>query len=356
MIEKEKVLVQKKNPKDDLKPLNNSLDFKFQVPSKVIILDSLGGDFEPIEAINAGLRFAYECTDWNLVIFTDTLNQNKAYSKQSYPSNIQFIVCDEFIAQSDSALSFRDKPNASLVKAINFLSEKKASALVSAANSSVYTLYAYLKLKKDNNISPVFLGLLPSSNKAIPRLFLDLGASPFLKPNKLVYHLDFCIKYCQIIHRIETPKIVILANGTEDNKGIEYINDLMKEITKKYANNFSGKIEGSNMLVTDADIIICEGWTGNISLKSLEGGVLGFLTYLKANLKKESLLTKIGLKLSKNYLKKTVEHFTPSGACLLGLNQICIKAHGSSKEESIYQSLKSSVAFIKTYAEINNAK
>jgi glycerol-3-phosphate acyltransferase PlsX len=306
-----------------------------------IMVDAMGGDNAP-EMIVKGALLARDEFDVSIVL-SGKENVIKKYIEAETKDyrNIEILNAEDVITNDDKpVLAIRRKKDSSLVKALHAVKNKEADAIVSAGNSGALLSGATLILGRIGMLERPALAPFIPTDKGFT-LLLDAGANADCKPE---YLLDFAIMgsiYSKYILNIENPKIGLLNIGGEEGKGNQLSIDTYG-LLKDSDLNFIGNIESRYVLRGDADVIVTDGFAGNILLKSIEGTA----SYIMDNLKKElmsSFRSKIGALLVKPALsnfKKRLDYGEVGGAMLLGVNAPVIKAHGSSDSIAIKNAIK----------------
>ena len=219
---------------------------------------------------------------------------------------------------------------------------------VSAGNTAALMILSRLHLGMIDGIDrPAICSLIPNKNDF--SIMLDLGANVSVTPNNLLQFAMMGYCYFSIINKKKQPKIGILNIGTENNKGLEFLQDAANLIAKSYLkSHFIGFIEPNKITSGECDIIISDGYTGNIMLKSAEG----ISEYITSNLKddfKKNFLSKFAYKLIEKDLIKFKNQINPeiyNGALLIGLNGISIKSHGNATSIGLFHALNKCKDFI----------
>ena len=304
-----------------------------------IIIDAFGGDNSPSEIIKGALAALKEKEDFDVVLVgkSDEIKrilQSEEYDKLrvSVVDAPDVITCDESPAEA-----IRKKPDSSIVRAVKLLKEdENAKAFVSAGSTGAVLSAAVLLSKRIKGVSrPALAPLLPNM-KGGETIFLDCGANVDCKPVNLLQFAVMGSVYMSEVKSIENPKVALLSNGTEDAKG----NALTKEafdLLKNAPNvNFVGNTEARDLLSGDADVVVADGFYGNIALKSMEGAIGCLFKTLKAEIY-SSAASKFGALFMKNAfraVKNKLDYNKKGGAVLLGMEKVVVKAHGSSKAEA----------------------
>ncbi len=313
-----------------------------------IAIDAMGGDSSPDKIIEGCEIFLKNNNKVKLIIFG---NKNLINSKflEKYSKMISFIHCDEMIMDNDKPSSvLRSKKNSSMRKAIEYIKLKENIGFVSAGNTGAVTALSKIILGTLNNIRrPAFCSMIPTSKGFC--VMLDLGAN---KENNENHLLQFSIMGHAFakIKNISNPKIAILNIGTEEGKGKDYLQEAYNLINKSFLkNNFIGYIEPDQITLGIADVIVTDGFTGNIAIKTAEG-LSRFIMNSFKEVFTRNFINNIAYLILKNDLLKfsnTVNPTRYNGAIVLGLNGVVIKSHGSANPEAFAQALKNCFEFVK---------
>jgi len=298
-----------------------------------IAIDAMGGDFGP-EPIIEGLTQALDEKRFKAVLVGD---RDKILSiiPEYYLKDIDILHCTDVISMSDAATDALKRKESSIYKAVELVREQKADAVVSAGHSGATMTLATLRIGRLKNVNkPPLATLMP--NIAGKSLLLDVGAVVDCKPRNLYEFAVMGRVYAKEIMGINNPKVGILSNGEEDSKGNELTKEsfsLLKEIE-----GFVGNVEGRDIFNGSVDVIVTDGFTGNIVLKTSEGVASTIIEMMRQNIKK-SIPAKIGALLMKKKvfatLKKQIDYAEYGGAPLLGIKGCAIVSHGSSNAKAI---------------------
>ncbi|MGE4546139.1 MAG: phosphate acyltransferase PlsX [Desulfurella sp.] len=317
---------------------------------KPIAVDAFGGDHAPKEVVLGAFLAAKEFDlDIVLVGKKGEIEKNIEVIAKDFSSNTTQKIT---IEDAPNAVTMFDKPsvairkrNSSMHIGMELVKNKKAGAFISAGNSGAVMAIAMVVLGKLKGISrPAIGALLPTVNSSV--LLLDAGANVDCKP---IHLLEFSIMgsvYIKNMLGVQKPKVGLISNGSEPGKGNSLVlkaYDLIKSSTL----NFCGNIEGNEIFSDKVDVAVCDGFVGNIILKTSESvpNIIG--EFLKAQISK-SLIYKIGYLLSKpafRMLKKKTDYAEFGGAPLLGVNGACIISHGRSKAYAIKNAILKAAKF-----------
>lgn len=252
----------------------------------------------------------------------------------------EIINCDTFISMDDKPSEvLRSKENSSMSLAINSVKENLSDAILSFGNTGALMSLSLLNIKTLKGIKrPAIASIWP--NMKSDSVVLDLGANTKLDPRYLIDNAILGSSLASILFKIDKPSIGLLNVGSEDNKGKEEIknaSDKLKELSQNYNLNYYGYIEGNDISIGKTDVVVTDGFTGNISLKTAEGTAKLFQSHLNDAFR-SSILSKIGYFLSSLAMKSVRDRLDPrvhNCGIMMGLNSIAIKCHGQSEYRGI---------------------
>lgn len=305
----------------------------------IIALDGMGGDHAPGEIIKGALESLNEFTDIHIHLYGD---QEKMAPYLQEHERLRVIHCTEVIEPDDEPVrAIRRKKDASMVRMAQAVKEQQANAGVSAGNTGALMAAGLFIVGRIDGIErPALAPTLPTVDGQ-GFVMLDLGANADAKPSHLSQYAVMGSIYAEKVRGIQNPRVGLLNIGTEEGKG----NELTKaayDLLKEAPINFVGNVESRDLLTGVADVVVTDGFTGNMVLKTIEGTAAGFFTMLK-EVYYASMKTKISAALIKNELsglKKKLDYSEYGGAGLFGLQAPIIKAHGSSNGRAIYNAIR----------------
>ncbi len=304
-----------------------------------ILIDAFGGDNSPSEIIAGTMLAVKERQDFTAVLVGKKQEIENELKKHTYASGrVEIIDAEEVIScEEEPTVAIRRKPNSSICVALNELKENdQMKALVSAGSTGAVLVGATLKVGRIQGINrPALCPVLPTFKGDKKVLLLDCGANADCKPVNLCQFAIMGSAYMEALE-IKEPKVALLSNGTEDEKG-NALNHEVFPVLKAMKNiNFVGNIEARDILSGDYDVIVADGFSGNIALKSMEGSIKGILKGIRQTIN-SSFKGKIGglmLKSGLYELKEKLDYTKHGGALFLGVNKPVIKAHGSVDSEA----------------------
>ncbi len=308
-----------------------------------IAVDAMGGDFAPASEVEGAIQ-AVRDLDASVVLVGQTEKiQNELHKHRAQTSwdesRIEIAEAREVITMNDPvAQAFRRKRDSSIRVAATLVQEGKAQALVSAGNTGAVMMTAKLIIGSLSHVDrPALATVLPTYDKA-GAVLLDVGANAECKPKHLYEFAVMGSLYSSAILGIENPRVGVLSIGEEEEKG----NDLTKEaakLLKESSLNFIGNVEGRDLYNGQADVIVCDGFTGNVALKVSEGIVEFIMSFFKREMSaSESAASMASNPLFTN-LRKRLDYSEYGGAPLLGIKSATVICHGRSNAKAIHNAI-----------------
>ncbi len=311
-----------------------------------IALDAMGGDFAPVETVKGAILALNEISQLEVVLVGHKEKIEAELKKYKYDKGrIEIVHTDEEILMKESmppAMAVRKKKNASMNIALNLVKEGKCSGAVSAGNTGALMTASQLTLKRIKGI------LRPAITTVFPRksgnmVMMDVGANADCKAEYLDQFAIMGSEFARLILDVDNPKVGLMNIGEEPGKGNELAKETYELMKKNKKINFAGNVETREMLgEVEVDVVVADGFTGNIVLKTAEGVAKFINDLLKREIMK-SPIRKLGALLLKpvfSILKKKMDSSAYGGAIFLGLNGISIKAHGNSDAVAIKNAIK----------------
>ena len=302
-----------------------------------IIVDAMGGDYAPQNAVVGAIEASMENPGFDLFL----VGKEKEILRVIADNNLSFdnsriINAEEIIEMGDTPTeAIKKKPNSSIVVGARYVKEKKADAFVSAGNTGAMMAASTLIMGRIPNVGR------PTIGAEIPNIYgtcflFDVGAGKDAKPNHLFEYAVMGTIYAKELGGVANPKVGILSMGEEDSKGNEVTTAAFKML-KDSKLNFIGNVEGRDILTGKVDVVVCDGFIGNILLKFGES-VPKLLKHLLKKTADKNFIDKIKIGLLKGTLKKALkdlDYQEHGGVPLLGVNGISIIGHGSSTSKAI---------------------
>lgn len=309
---------------------------------KTIAIDAMGGENAPKAIVDAVLKAKPKLKDTKFILFGDEEKINELIPTEQ-KDRIDVIATSEAIVDSDEPVkAIRRKRDSSMVVAANYVKSGKADALFSLGNTGALLACGIFIIGRIKGVErPALMPTLPSAKSEDGFNIIDVGANAQSKPEYLVQWAQMANFYAQKIRNIKNPTVALLNNGAEDDKGDPLHQEAYK-LLKATNLNFIGNAEGNDLMEGKADVIVTDGFTGNATLKAIEGTASVILRLLKDSLLNNGLRPKVGALLAKpglTALKKRFDTARYGGAVLLGVNAPVVKTHGRSNIRPIYYTL-----------------
>jgi len=296
-----------------------------------IAIDVMGGDYGIKVTVPASIQILQRFPEINIILVGNAvgIKRSLAKLKKSNHPRLSVLNATESVEMDESPQSaLKNKKNSSMRLAINLVKSNEASACVSAGNTGALMATARFVLKMLPGIErPAIASNLPNRNGVT--CMLDLGANTDSTPEQLLQFAVMGAMLTSTLTNKKNPSIGLLNIGSEDNKGNEVVKKTF-ELLKESHLNFYGNVEGNDIFKGTTDVVVCDGFVGNVALKTTEGVIKMFGNFLTAEYKK-NWFTKIIALISLSLLKAFKRRLDPrryNGASFLGLNGIVIKSHG----------------------------
>lgn len=309
-----------------------------------IALDAMGGDHAPHHPVAAALQALERFPSIEKIILVgdeDRLRTELASRRREPDERLHLYHASQVIETTEGAVdAVRRKKDSSLVRAIDLVKEGAADAIVSAGHTGALLAAATIKLRNLPGVDRAGIAaILPSAGGVF--LLIDAGANVDARPEHL---RDFAIMgsiFCKQIMRLPNPRVGLLSNGTEESKGNELTRQTLP-LLKNAPVDFVGYVEGHSLFAGAADVVVCDGFVGNIVLKCCEDLARSTFGWLKEEITRNPLRI-AGAFLARGAfqaVKKRTSADEYGGALILGVNGICVKAHGSSSVLAIVNALR----------------
>ncbi len=312
-----------------------------------IIVDAFGGDNAPLEIIK-GSMLAVDEYGVDIILCGDEDKINKCVKDNNIVlKNTEIVDVKGVIEMTDDAKSvLKEKADSSMGVGFKLLNEGRGDAFVSAGNTGAVTVGATFITKRIKGVKrPCIASVMPSADK--PFMLMDCGANAECRPEFLYQFGVMGSLYMKNILKVENPRVALANNGTEETKGTPVVKEAY-ELMKDADFNFIGNIEGRQIPYGDADVVVADGFTGNMILKTYEGVAKVLMDGIKGIFKKNifTMLCAVGVGGGIKKMKKQFDYKEYGGAALLGVKKPVIKAHGSSDARSFKNAIKQAVWFL----------
>ncbi len=315
-----------------------------------IVIDTIGGDNGPAFCVKGAVKGLENNRDVKIFLAGHKDEIEDCLSEYEYDKNrIEIIDASEEIGLNEPPVkAVREKKDSSLVKGLSYLKDGKADAFISAGSTGAILAGGQFVVGRAKGVKRTPLAhLLPTSGE--PSLLLDCGANVDIKPEVLLQFAEMGSIYMKEVCGVANPRVAVANVGLEEEKGNALVKSAYTMMKKDKNINFVGSIEARAIPYGKADVIVADGFVGNVIIKLYEGLSKMILRELKgaflANFK-----SKVGAMLIKSSMKKTIKKFDASdkgGAPLLGLKGLVVKIHGNSKENEVISAIDQCVSFVR---------
>ncbi|WP_195970182.1 phosphate acyltransferase PlsX [Clostridium thermobutyricum] len=314
-----------------------------------IAIDGMGGDHAP-SAVVQGVVEAVKIYDDIEVYITGPEDKIKEeLNKNNYSGDkIKIINANEVIGTNEHpVMALRRKKDSSIVKALNLVKSGECDAIISAGSTGAFLAGCTLIVGRIKGVErPALAPIMPGRNGSF--MVIDSGANVDCKPNYLVQFANMGSIYYESVFNKKSPTVGLVNIGAEEEKGNELTKETHKLLKEEKHLNFIGNVEPREIPSGETDVLVCDGFVGNTVLKLYEGAALNLLGIIKDSIMSASFMPKMGAMLLKPVFKKLKVKFDykeVGGAPFLGVDGICIKAHGSSDGKAFKNAIKQTRIF-----------
>lgn len=315
-----------------------------------IYIDAMGGDNAPQSTVEGSLEALKHFPNLELVLAGDKSQiEAQLVDKEYDKSRLNIEHCSEDISNNEApVMAIRRKKDSAIVKGMLALRDKKVDAFLSAGSTGAVLAGTIFRLGRIDGIErPAIAPLLPNGHSNF--LLIDCGANVDCKPEHLLQFAFMGHAYMKGVMNIPSPRIGLINIGAEEEKGDELRKDTYK-LLKESNLNFVGNVEARDIASNVADVLVCDGFVGNIVLKYTEGIAATLMSLLKNEILADTR-SKLGALLAKpafKRFKKKMDYTEVGGAPLLGVNGAVVKAHGSSNAHSIFSAIKQAAKMVES--------
>ena len=311
-----------------------------------IAIDAMGGDFGPYPIIEGTILALKEYKNFEAILVGDPRKIEPHIKNKKYAARIQIVPATDVIAMDEAATEALKRKESSIYKAVELVRNKEADAVVSAGHSGATMSLATLRIGRLKHVSRPAIATLMPTYKMQKTLVLDVGANVDCKPEHLFEFGVMGEAYASSIMHIDSPRVGLLSNGEEETKG----NELTKATFKllQQLPTFIGNVEGNNIFDGSVDVVVTDGFTGNILLKTSEGVASAISKLMKHNIKKSPLSMAGALMMKKVFrsLKKEIDYSEYGGAPLIGIKGCAIISHGKSTPKAIKNAINQAINYV----------
>jgi glycerol-3-phosphate acyltransferase PlsX len=316
-----------------------------------IAIDAMGGDFGP-EPIVKGTVEALKEKKFQAIL-VGKKSEILSLLPKGYKDKILIVEADDVISMSDAATDALKRQDSSIYKAVELVRNGQADGVVSAGHSGATMTLATLRLGRLKNVlRPALVTLMPTKSGK-RSILMDAGANVDCKAEHLFQFGIMGYYYAKDMLKITDPRVGLLANGEEDSKG----NEVTKETFKLLADQqgFVGNVEGNNIFDGSCDVIVCDGFIGNLVLKASEGVASTISFFIKEYIRKSPIAITGALLMRKVFhlLKKEIDYAEIGGAPLVGIKGCAIVSHGKSNQKAIKNAIFQAIRYVDTGINIH---
>ena len=302
-----------------------------------IAVDAMGGDNAPKALIEGALAAANLDKSLDIILVG---NKEALPNENELPANVTVEYSETIMEMDESVENLRKKKDSSIWVATELVKSGRADAIVSAGSTAAQMASALLLFSRIKGITRPAIGItFPTLQGG--KIMLDVGANVEVKSEQLVQFAFMGDVYSKTLFGVKNPRIMLLSNGTEEGKGTDEIVEA-HQLLKETNLNFIGNIEGRDLLKGDYDVVVTDGFTGNMVIKTTEGVATALFGLIKEELT-ANVTRKIGAALIKpglKNIKKMMDYTEYGGAPLLGVNGVSIVCHGSSNSVAIQNAIR----------------
>ena len=305
-----------------------------------IAVDGMGGDHAPDVVVEGAVLAAREL-GVSILLIGPEQELKARLGKDAASPNVEVVNATQVVEMDEHpANAVRQKPDSSMVVGVKQVREGRAQAFVSAGNTGAVMAAGLFELRRIKGVDrPALSGVFPTRKGGT--LVIDIGANADAKPEYLAQFAIMGSAYMQGVFGIERPKVGLLSNGEEDTKGSALVQAAHPRL-RELPINFIGNVEGKEITSGDVDVVVCDGFVGNVVLK-LSEGLAGTITGLIREEINASLISKlfaVGVLPAFRRVRTRLDYAEYGGAPLLGLNGVCIVAHGRSNARAIKNAIR----------------
>lgn len=313
-----------------------------------IVIDGMGGDNAPMAVVEGVVEALKEYNDMEIYITGPKDKIEAEFNKYTYPKDkVKIIDASEVISTNEHpVMALRRKKDSSIVKALNLVKSGECEGIISAGSTGAFLAGCTLIVGRIKGVErPSLAPIMPGRRGSF--MIVDAGANVDCKPNYLVQFAKMGKIYYENVFKKKNPSVGLINIGAEEEKG----NDLTKatyKLLKEEDMNFVGNVEPRDIPTGDVNVLVCDGFVGNTALKLYEGAAMNLLGIIKDHIMSSSMLPKFGAMLLKPVFKNLMVKFDykeVGGAPFLGVDGICIKAHGSSDGKAFKNAIRQTRIF-----------
>ncbi len=308
-----------------------------------IAVDAMGGDYAPAEIVQGAVDAARKFGTQVLLVGPEEAVQSELKKHDTTGLRLEVVHASEVIEMGESpATALRKKRDASIIVTAKCVRQGRAQGMVAAGSTGAAMASALLNIGRIDGIDRPAIAVVLPTTSGEPCVLIDAGANAECIPEMLVQFARMGSAYLQCVYGIPQPTIGLLNIGEEMGKGNPLANSVFKLLEQDTALNFIGNVEGKEMFKGGVHVAVCDGFTGNVALKSAEGVMSMFKNSLKHEIQ-QSIPAQAGYVLMKSAFKSVAKKVDPEehgGALLLGIKGLCVISHGGSHARGIMNAIR----------------
>ncbi|MDD5159239.1 MAG: phosphate acyltransferase PlsX [Sulfuricurvum sp.] len=311
-----------------------------------IAIDAMGGDFGPEPIVKGTLEALKEKSFQPILV--GKKDEILSLLPKGYKDKILIVEADDVIDMSDAATDALKRQDSSIYKAVELVRNGQADGVVSAGHSGATMTLATLRLGRLKNVlRPALVTSMPTKSGK-RSILMDAGANVDCKAEHLFQFGIMGYYYAQDMYKLSDPRVGLLANGEEDSKGNEVTKEAFKLLEGQ--KGFVGNVEGNNIFDGSCDVIVCDGFIGNLVLKASEGVASTISFFIKQYIRKSPIAITGALLMRKVFklLKKEIDYAEIGGAPLVGIKGCAIVSHGKSNPKAIKNAIFQAIRYVNT--------
>ena len=310
-----------------------------------VAIDAMGGDFGPYPIIEGTVLALKESPSFHAILVGEPARIESLVPK-GLRKRISIVEADDVIRMDEPATEALKRKESSIYKAVDLVRNGEADAVVSAGHSGATMSLATLRIGRLKNVSRPAIATLMPTYKDQKTLVLDVGANVDCKPEHLFEFGVMGEAYARALMGIDAPRVGLLSNGEEETKGNELTKAAFKQL--RSLPTFIGNVEGNNIFDASVDVVVCDGFTGNILLKTSDGVADAISKLMKKNIKRSPLSMAGAFMMKKVFraLKKEIDYSEYGGAPLIGIKGCAIVSHGKSTPKAIKNAIFQAIRYV----------
>jgi len=314
-----------------------------------VALDAMGGDSAPMSTVGGAVRALKEYPEVEIVLVGDRKRiETELENYRDVGDRLSIVHTSQTVGMNESPVeALRQKPDSSIKKCVELVVRGEADAVISAGNTGASVVASTLAMKLLPGVRrPGIAVTFPVPNERGMCTVIDVGANIKCRPIHLLQYGIMASVYNKLVHKVREPVVGLLNVGEEDEKGNDLVRDSHALLSRSLV-NFMGNVEGRDIYTGVCDVVVCDGFVGNVILKVTEGLVQALLVVFRREAEKH-ILTKFGMRLCKkavDELRQENDFAEYGGAPLLGVNGISIICHGRSDARAMKNAIGAAVMF-----------